>query len=317
MDATPPRFTPLFTQVLLDLTIPAALLCSYVRLYAAAWRSSYRCTEPLDFELELAPLLGLRPSQAREHLRFLRLARLLDWRSDGSHRYTVYLNAAPDRSPPELAPVEAAPDSGPPGARIPESVVGGVNFNRFKENQPDHLQHQHTDSENPSAEMSAPAEAADDDPASDDPVVAEARQVLDWLVQAGVWQASAERLAQRLVAEQHGQGRAGFDAGDVLGWLAYCFADQEKNKIQQPAAVTTANLAAGRRCPAEYRPRRVCLDCGYVESDDGCACEDGPRYGYPDAMLGRALRDNPYDLRNDRWGICKYCGALPCQCGEA
>jgi hypothetical protein len=111
MQPSQPAVTPLATELILDTHIPAALFLSYARLYAASWQHAYRCTDPLDFESQLLPLLGLRRAQARNHLRLLRFARLLDWSSE-NNRYVITF--------PRTSSSDQAGESG-----LPDSVVGG------------------------------------------------------------------------------------------------------------------------------------------------------------------------------------------------
>jgi hypothetical protein len=293
----PPAVTPLSTAAINDATMPAALFRSYARLYAAAWRHDYRRTDPLDFDAQLIPLLGVSRAQARQHLRLLRFAKMIDWSSDGQNRYVI-------RFLPRS-------ESG-----ITDSVVGVVGILNHSID----LQHQQHRSGKPdSGEAGAEAGVADD----------EAYQTaLRWLERAGVWADAARRIAAQIAANERAAAeRAARDEavppggctpllGDVLGWTAYCFSDREKSRVQHPAAVLAANLNAGRCCPDEYLPPAVCAACGVAE--EYCDCPDGPRPHYPDAFLERALQ--PKDMlagyRKDRWGVCLSCRAFPCQCGE-
>ena len=87
MNQLTPQVTPLATEVINDPTMPAGLFQSYARLFAAAAAHDFQHTGPLDFESQVVPLLGLRRSQARQHLQALRFAKLLDWSTDGGNRY--------------------------------------------------------------------------------------------------------------------------------------------------------------------------------------------------------------------------------------
>jgi hypothetical protein len=132
MERLTQRATPLANPVIFDYTLPAAALLTYLRLVALAWRSEFRSTEPLDFAGELLPLLGVQKTQARLHLRLLRMAKLLYWSVDAGGRYTIYFlsHAPPDSA--KAAPVDgvfSAPllenkiniQHQPTGAGIPES----------------------------------------------------------------------------------------------------------------------------------------------------------------------------------------------------
>lgn len=288
-----PPFTPILSALIADLRLPASLFRSYARLYAAAWAFAYQRTAELDFASQLVPLLGVSRSQARQHLRLLRGAGLITWSSDGNQRYVIHFSAPP------------------------VSVVGVNSLNDKNVN----IQQQHTLSEKK-------------DPA--DPNFSSAQF---YLRRAGVWPGVAERLAQKIAANMRANhssvgaanncanraanGEAADtcaddlpDLGDVLGWIAYCVSDREKNHIGQPAAVIAANLNAGRRCPENYRAPRICANCH--GSEGYCECEGEPEYGYPPEFLARALRqrsgyENPYATR---WGECFYCHAAPCQCHQ-
>jgi len=315
-----PPFTPILSALIADLRLPAGIFRSYARLYAAAWAFAYQRTAELDFATQLVPLLGVSRSQARQHLRLLRGAGLITWSSDGAQRYVIYFSAPPD------------------------SVVGVNSLNSININ----IQQQHTVSEKKdpmpgvtkasgmqtpgenSPQPGSPNPASPGNPSSTDPNYSSA---LLYLRRAGVWQSTAERLARNIAAGMRASS-AGCDSaddthreaaidndtlpdlGDVLGWIAYCVSDREKNHIGQPAAVLAANLNAGRRCPENYRAPRICANCR--GSEGYCECEGEPEYGYPPEFLPRALRqrsgyEDPYA---DRWGVCFYCHAAPCQCNQ-
>lgn len=61
------------------------MLISYLRLFGLARERPE--TPPLDFEGQVVPLLGVSKTQARQHLRDLRLAKLLTWRQDPGGQY--------------------------------------------------------------------------------------------------------------------------------------------------------------------------------------------------------------------------------------
>ena len=111
----PPASTPLLNTTIFDNTMPAPLFRSFARLYAMAWGHNYQHTEPLDFELEIIPLLNISRTQAREHLRLLRFAKLIDWTSNGSHQYTIYFLSPENRTQPD--PRSGKPDSSSPEFR--------------------------------------------------------------------------------------------------------------------------------------------------------------------------------------------------------
>ena len=85
-----PLFIPLPTAAIQDERLPAPLFRSYARLYASAWGNSYCYAGPLDFESELAPLLGVRRSQVLQQLRLLHTAGLIDWERDNRGHYTIF-----------------------------------------------------------------------------------------------------------------------------------------------------------------------------------------------------------------------------------
>ncbi len=278
-----PPFTPILSALIADPRLPNNIFRSYMRLYAAAWTFAYQRTPDLDFSTQLLPLLGISRSQARQHLQMLRTAGLINWSSDGSQRYVIHFSGAPD------------------------SVGVDVNSNH-KFLKINIHQQQHTLSQKPEASTATP-ETAPDDPNYE--------RALHYLQRAGVWSVSAQNAARKIAAniarpEKHLPG-----LGDVLGWIAYCFADREKNRITNPPAALAANLNAGRCCPENYLPPLICANCHY--SEGYCECEGEPEYGYPPEFLERALRvRSGYELPYaDRWGVCIYCCASPCQCEEA
>ncbi len=288
MDAIPPLVTPLLTAVINDPTMPAALLRSYARLFAAAWRNDYRHTDRLHFETQLLPLLGVRRSQARQQLRALRFAKLLDWSSDGNNHYVIHFHPPPE---------------GKFSGKTDRVGVGVDSQNQILES----IQQQTTGSEKARARLPL-----------DDAAHPLYQQVSGYLLRAGVWEEVVERIARQMLDNQRrieqGQGDNLPCVEDVLGWMAYCFADRQKNKIAQPAAVLAANLNANRRCPEEYRPPRVCANCGYQE--DYCDCDDEHfQPHFPPEFLERAFRSSHYEAYlSDRWGICQRCHAFPCRC---
>jgi hypothetical protein len=280
MEPSPPQFTPLPTAVIQDKTMPPALFACYARLYAAAWRNDYRCTDPLHFEAELLPLLGVRRSQARQHLRLLRFAGLLDWTTQQDNRYTIRFPAAP----------AAMPAAG----KTDCVVVGESSLLESRDSQ-----QQHTQSDKPLFQTAA----------SEDEVYT---QALGYLGRAGVWPEVAERLAGQVARNQRSGDESLPGLTDVLGWIAYCFADREKNKIGLPAAVLAANLGANRLCPDEYRPPPLCANCR--SEVDYCDCEGEPAPHFPPHFLEYAFRRQYQSFNLDRWGVCTYCHASPCQC---
>jgi hypothetical protein len=310
----PPPTIPLPTAAINDATMPAALFRSYARLYAAAWRSGFRQTPPLEFDRELTPLLGVRRSQAREQLRLLRFAKLLDWSSDGSNRYTIRFPAPPEESPEQLS--TAAAETG-----FPDSVVDVLTVNLDSES----IQQQHTQSgKADGAEMQGRSLLA----AGMQTIgirtggrqgsrSQEEEQTRQYLLRAGVWPEASERLAAQIALNEQRTRMQGDQhylptTADVLGWMAYCFADRKKNNISTPAAMLAANLTANRRCPDEYRPNPICAICGL--DADYCGCE-APELHFPPEFQDAALRErSPYVINRTLWGVCTLCRGMPCQC---
>ncbi|MEW5873417.1 MAG: hypothetical protein AB1894_29420 [Chloroflexota bacterium] len=308
MHAIPPVITPLLTAVINDATMPAALLRSYARLFAAAWRQQYRRTEPLDFETQLVPLLGVRRSQARQQLRALRFAKLLDWSSDGSNHYVISFHPPPEVT--ALADQVGAhlAGQGDEFSGKTDSVNGVVDSESLT---CEEIQQQLTEASKADAKPDEPPAGL---PGQSDPAH---QQVSAYLLRAGVWADVAERIARQIVANRRRIALGGQqylpDVEDVLGWIAYCFADRQKNNITQPAAVLAANLNANRRCPPEYRPPRICAACGYQEDDCGCD-DDRFRPHFPPEFLERAFRSTYSAYLSNRWGVCERCGGFPCKC---
>ena len=314
MDSLAPRVTPLLTSLIYDTRLSAPLLRSFLRLFAAAWMHDYRATDPLDFENQLPGLLGLSTSQAHRHLRQLRYAGFLDWRIDNDQCYVICF--------PEVDEMQNALKR---ESAFPRPVVGvnRVNINNIKDSQ-----QQHTDTQNALKRVSAltppPAAAPGETQGSpetgapqphpsqpDDPTQ---RFVLDCLARAGVWSDVARRISEQVcasqrLAEPHLPGVA-----DVLGWMAYCFGGQHKNNINAPAAVLAHNLTSGRRCPENLRPQPICARCRYEHR--ACTCPDGPQDTFPPEFIDAAFKEHHYDYTTTRWGVCKTCRAMPCQCEQ-
>jgi hypothetical protein len=253
--------------------MPPALFQCYARLYAAAWQHDFRHTDPLHFEAELLPLLGVRRSQARQHLRLLRFAGLLDWTTQQDNRYTIRFPQSPE-------------------SEKADSVVGD-----------DSIQSESIDLKQQHPKPTFQPSAAGDEVY---------RRALSYLSRAGVWPDVAQRLAEQIADNQRSGGEGLPGLADVLGWMAYCFADREKNKIGLPAAVLAANLNAKRLCPQDYRPQPVCTNCGYTEAY--CDCEGQPALHFPAEFLERAFQRKYQAYNLDMWGVCTYCHAFPCQC---
>jgi hypothetical protein len=277
MQDAPPAFIPLRAAVINNKSMPAALFQTYARLYAAAWQHAYQHTGPLHFEAELLPLLGVRRSQARQQLRLLRFAGLLDWTTDAHNHYVIHFPAPPPSEKADCVVVESI-----------HSIT-----NTSQQQQPE------------SGKTAGPARG--EDGLEDDYTLA-----LGYLERAGVWADVARRIAAQ-IAGASGEAEAETPTlADVLGWIAYCFGDRAKNKIGFPAAVLAANLNARRRSPEEYRPQPVCAGCLYEV--DYCECEGEPQPHFPAGYLERAFRPKYSDNTHDIWGICQVCHAYPCRC---
>ena len=225
-----PAHTPIPTAAILDSTLPAQALQTLARLYAAAQPHDYRHTSPLEFDRQLVPLLHASRTQVRNTLRLLRLAKLIDWSSDGARRYTIHL---------------LSPESHKAAVADSYDVV---------ENQTEKTvirQHHPTDSEG--------AESQDG-----------FLTVLDCLLRAGVWTDAALRIDSQITTNVRRGHTYLPDLRDVLGWIAFCFAYQRENKLSNPAAVLAANLNANRRCPEKNRPPYICNLCHRDEAHCAC-----------------------------------------------
>lgn len=291
-----PLFTPLLTHLLFDRALTAELLRSYTRLYACAWPSGYRSLGPLELEGELAPLMGVGRSQAYLRLRQLRLARLLEWETDGQNRYTLHFASAP---------LQHSAPHGRADTVVDESKAL-KSLNLISEG----IQQHQTDS----ALATRPAARAEATEADQPPPDERVRSAL---LRAGIWPDVAEKLAHQFAGyRQRSYNTYLPDLSDVLGWIAYCFADRKKNKIVQPAAVLAANLRQGRRCPEEYRPPWICAGCDRLLKY--CDCEAGPQPHLPEEFLELAFcQPNDYSLTSDpRWHVCHTCRCFPCHCND-
>lgn len=333
-----PLFIPLLASAIFHSGVSASALRSYARLYALAWANAYQYTAPLDFDTQLLPLLGIGRSQALRQMGQLRRAGLLEWSSDGKNRYVLRFPALfeshfPDsvvgvvHKPLSLSESIQQPTTASQKSPTPRGK-GALPANPAPPGQPA-----------PSREGSRPSPVIPPIRQGNMPILARdllASQGLnkllapsptyqtakDWLELAGVWHDAAERLARQLAAnELRSQQRIEArlpGLADVVGWMYYCFADQKKNKIAQPAAVLAANLQANRRCPDEYRPPWVCKTCRRLE--EGCRCAEGGDLHLPFAFVEAALHPKSpyaYDLeRHSLWGYCLRCKTVPCRCEE-
>jgi hypothetical protein len=272
MQTVPPTLTPVQTVLIQDSRMPAALFRSYVRLYASAWRRAYECTDPLDLDAEIAPLLDLPRSRARLHLQRLRAAGLIDWKRDASSRYVIRF-----------------------GRSTGSSKAGGASRQGLEAQA--------------LPAQTAPPQAFSEPPSEDQDLYA---TVMRYLARAGVWKDAAQRIAGTITANQLRGDPTLPDLGDVLGWIAYCFAERSRHNIGQPATVLAARLCANQPCPRQQRPPRVCARCGLGEGF--CTCAE-PDYSYPESFLERALQPRLLcACAETLWGLCPACHALPCRC---
>ncbi len=398
--------TAISNQILFDYTLPPAALLSYLRLQALAGAQGGRQVGPLDFAGELMPLLGLHKTQVRQHLRLLRIAKLITWVNDAAGRCVITLHGVPpaagthlpaaplavleqSAAVPSLSPdtaaqpvdstlaqdrqsggqppipggaflednpvpagqvaaptlVEPAENSDAPDLKFFRETgiadcVGGVltDLNLLIESQD-----QQTRIANPeSTKMAAASPVQDKDaialppgtcpgflavetgqdlePPADpwtlelekllaDPAFA---QALSWLARAGVWTDRAVGIARQICANEK-RGHAYLPTrADILGWIAYCFAYQEENKIKKPTQTLAGNLANTRRCPEELRPPRICTRCNFAEGF--CKCNAEPDYVYPANYIEFAFNSNYIAEIQTFWGICLECSGFMCRC---
>jgi hypothetical protein len=344
MTTTPrPTHIPVPNNILHDNRLPAGVFRSYVRLLSAADRHYYTHTDPLDFRTELAPLLGLSPSRAHKHLSLLCAAGLLDWMTGGDHCYVIRFFRGPEMQPGEttgedefmggkrptifdrppvsvgdgagqsLTAVPKGQEAGSPGPEKPNSrfPFSGIpnspkqdfddvdGFNLIIKEESLKLQHQQTGSR--SGELAA-NEAAD--PYQE--------RVFHCLGRAGVWARTAQGVAAQMAANRQRAYNAYLpDLGDLLGWLAFAFAEGRANGVRNPAALVAANLRGDRRCPVSYRPPLVCQVCEREETH--CECVE-PRLDYPQMFLEFAFNANFDPELETFWGVCLTCHAYPCRC---
>jgi hypothetical protein len=274
MQTVPPSLTPVQTVLIQDSNVSAPLFRSYVRLYASAWQRAYECTGPLDLDAEIAPLLDLPPSLARLHLRRLRSAGLIDWKRDARRRYVIHFPHSNGSSKANPACQGAEPQTWPAQTVPTQAALTQL-------------------SSGPPADQDLYA------------------TVMRCLARAGVWKEAAQRTAGIITANQLRGDPSLPDLGDVLGWIAYCFAERSLHNIGQPAVVLVARLSANQPCPRQQRPPRICARCGL--SEGFCACAE-PDYSYPESFLERALRPRLCARAETLWGLCPICHALSCRC---
>jgi hypothetical protein len=79
---------PMGGNVIYDYTLPDPIIVSYGRLFGRAWDGETARKLALYMD-ELTALLGRSRTQTRQHLRVLRLAKLIDWTTDGSGRMFI------------------------------------------------------------------------------------------------------------------------------------------------------------------------------------------------------------------------------------
>lgn len=129
-----------------------------------------------------------------------------------------------------------------------------------------------------------------------------------------MWTDQSVRIASR-IAENERSGHAYLPGrGDMLGWIAYCFAYHYQNEIKQSVRVLAANLTNNRRCPDHLRAVRICLGCGFQEGF--CQCHGEPRYYYPEEFLEYVFstRYDPYST--SFWDVCVDYHCFPCGCPD-
>ena len=229
-----PAHTPLPTAAILDRTLPAAALQALARLYAAAEPNAYRHTAPLDFDSQLIPLLLTSRAQVRRLLTQLRLAKMIDWSTDGANRYTIHLLSLKS-SKAQMG--DSDDDADPHASHLTEGM------------------HQQ------------PSESQNGD--SPEPL-----SVMGCLLRAGVWTDHALRIDSLITQNvRRGHGYLP-DLRDVLGWIAFCYAYRDKHRIQTSAAVLSASLSANRRCPDHLRPPYICTICHLDDAHCTCAEPD-------------------------------------------
>lgn len=351
IDPLTPWITPLLSQLIFDRRLPPAAVISYARLLAYAWRNQYQHTAALDFSETVLPLLNLSRSQALHHLRLLRAANLLTWTTNGCQQYVFEFNTQPYSLPAPGASIPQFATTGLPDTDVddgdlynkpdqvtinPTSTTASENLNapagwtapvlppeptRF----PD-LTTQPAEFSGLASERTAPegqaTSALQDNPADQSsppspsgPLtqkLSEALTARACLARAGVWRDAAERIERTLEQNARRQNPYLPDLGDVLGWMAYCFAYQKQNKIAAPSAVLATNLNANRRCPETYRPEPICRGCRRVISH--CLCPGQPTPYYPRRYLDFAFNCDYDDESESFWGVCNQCHASPCQC---
>lgn len=330
--------TPLLNRVIFDFSLPVGVILTYARLVALAYRNQYRYTDWLDFAGQLVPMMGVKKTQLREHLRWLQVARLVNWSIDERHRYRIFIL-----------------QTGNALSGMPEPVVEGIDSFLEIKNQENQKQQQ-PETANPVGDQgtgerairdqgirdqavpgmggggqSAQAHGASFHPSGlpaggeaglspllvelwslqGDPVFVE---TMSWLSQAGVWTDHALHIARQIAANERQPNEYLPTRADVLGWMAYCFALKQKYKVEKPAQVLAANLRANRRCPLDLLPPRVCRVCGYEEG--WCRCAGEADYVFPPDFLDLALEIDGALYHRNWWAICEDCHNLTCQCDD-
>jgi len=245
-------------------------------------------------EADLITALGVSRANVYRHITQLRFGKLVTWETDGHGRYTFFFPTPPQVKASLKNETETANESqsrkNETHVVVVDPLIKDININTTT-----------TESQSRKNETNSPIYA----------------QALTYLVRAGVWTDRAERLADRLVANEQ-RLEYGNDhlptLADILGWIAYCCDPDQK--IGNLAPVLAANIENDRRAPEEYRPPFVCRTCKLVQGS--CECETPDLYlpdEFLEAAFGRKDPNRRYAISDtNEWGICLYCHAFPCQC---
>ncbi len=325
---TAPRYVPIHEAIVTDQTMAAALFQSYSRLLACAWRQNYQRTDPLDFETQIVPLLGLSRTQAREHLRLLRFGKFIQWTTNGAGRYLISfpntVRAASDGGTPvrdgihthtdttPSATVDDAPAASPEIRKtgkpesieresgFPDSVVGVLNQD---------LDHLLVNTPTPSG-IPENRSRPDSGPPQNETrgIYLRAERIL---LRFSMWPEASAELA-RLIADWTPRREYGNehlpDVRALLGWVRYVTI--RAKEIRNPQALVRSNLRAGARPADEYLPPLLCRTTGLAEG--ACDCPACDLY-LPDALDLLAEKVDHGPFRN-AWNICEYCHRLDCRC---
>lgn len=260
---TPVPHTPIPDEILSSRDLSASLIVSYGRLRSAAWRHAYRCTEPLDIEHDLRPLLGgISRSNVLAHLKALKLARLIAWTTNGNHKYIITFLHLFEPEQPVVEPgislgsahqgdVQAVVT---PGIRSQSAHLVDAAAPPNTTSSPNVRTSPSPDFQNLGLEEDEEDHRSDLDPFLHHHLQASPKVRTSGLQAQLIAALQAGRLDQREAEQFAGQilaGEISLTLRDVLENVAYVH--DPDSPVEFPASIMRIHVRAGRRAPRGYR----------------------------------------------------------------